>query len=75
MCGAIAAAGLGVGNLPAWLADPEIAAGRLIELQPADPQAPLQSQIAWRNRQIGKALRWFLDELAKPATLTMLSEA
>jgi len=67
-------AGLGVGNLPAWLADPEIAAGRLIELQPADPQAPLQSQIAWRNRQIGKALRWFLDELAKPATLTMLSE-
>lgn len=67
-------AGLGVGHLPAWLADPEIAAGRLVELQLADPRPPLQSQIAWRNRQIGKALRWFLDELAKPATLAMLSE-
>lgn len=67
-------AGLGVGQLPAWLADPEIAAGRLIELQIADPRPPLQSHIAWRNRQIGKALRWFLDELAEPATLAALNE-
>ncbi len=66
-------AGLGVGHLPCWLADPEIAAGRLVELQAAEPRPPLRSHIAWRHRQVGKALQWFLDELARPETIAALS--
>ena len=66
-------AGLGVGHLPGWLADPEIAAGRLVELRTAEAHPPLRSHIAWRNRQVGKALQWFLDELARPEVIAALS--
>lgn len=66
-------AGLGVGHLPGWLADPEIAAGRLVKLEASEPYPPIPSQIAWRNRQVGKALQWFLDELARPEVIAVLS--
>lgn len=66
-------AGLGIGHLPDWLAGPELAAGRLIELQSTDPRPPIQTHIAWRNRQIGKALQWFLDELAKNQVIEALT--
>jgi DNA-binding transcriptional LysR family regulator len=66
-------AGLGVGGLPGWLADPEIAAGRLVELKNGDAHPPIPSHIAWRNRQVGKALQWFLDELARPEVVAALS--
>lgn len=66
-------AGLGVGHLPGWIADPEIAAGRLVELRTAEPHPPIRSHIAWRNRQVGKALQWFLDELARPEVIAALS--
>ena len=58
-------AGLGVGHLPRWLAAPEIAAGRLVEKEVADPRPPMPLHLAWRSRQPGKALAWFLAELAK----------
>ncbi|WP_298395689.1 LysR family transcriptional regulator [uncultured Azonexus sp.] len=66
-------AGLGVGHLPGWIADPEIAAGRLVKLHTAEPHPPIRSHIAWRNRQVGKALQWFLDELARPEVIAALS--
>ena len=57
-------AGLGIGHLPRWLADAEIASGRLVEktLTSSRPAIPLHT--AWRTRQDGKALQWFIDELA-----------
>lgn len=58
-------AGLGIGHLPRWLAAPEIAAGRLVEKEISDPRPAMPLHLAWRSRQPGKALAWFLAELAK----------
>ncbi len=58
-------AGLGIGHLPRWLAAPEIAAGRLVEKAVSDPRPAMPLHLAWRSRQPGKALAWFLAGLAK----------
>lgn len=60
------AAGLGVGHLPRWLAEREAAAGRLMERSLAEARPPMPCYIAWRTRNVGKALAWFLAELEKP---------
>jgi len=65
-------AGLGIGHLPHWLAAPEIAAGRLLEKEIADPRPAMPLHLAWRSRQIGKALAWFLGELEKPEEIEAL---
>lgn len=67
------AAGLGIGHLPAWLAEPEVAAGRLVLKTVADPRPALPLHLAWRTREAGKALKWFLDELAAPALIAELT--
>lgn len=66
-------AGLGIGHLPRWLAEPEIAAGRLIEKAVEEPRPSLPLHLAWRTRQVGRALQWFLDELAKNEQKTALT--
>ncbi len=66
-------AGLGVGHLPAWLAKPEIEAGRLVEKPLAEPRSPMPCHIAWRTRQAGKALDWFLAELEKTEQIEALT--
>lgn len=67
-------AGLGIGHLPHWLAAPEIAAGRLVEKEIADPRPAMPLHLAWRPRQVGKALEWFLGELEKPEEIAALTE-
>lgn len=59
------AVGLGVGHLPPWLAEREVAAGRLLIRRLAEPRAPVPLFTAWRARQGGKALQWFVQELAQ----------
>ena len=66
-------AGLGVGHLPRWLAEPAIQSGKLIEKTLAEPRSPMQCHLAWRSRHTGKALAWFLDELAKQEEITALT--
>lgn len=66
-------AGLGIGHLPHWLAAPELAAGRLIEKQIASPRPTMPLHLAWRSRQIGKALAWFLEELGKKDEIAALT--
>lgn len=66
-------AGLGIGHLPRWLAAPEIAAGRLVDLPLAETRQELPINIAWRSRQVGRALAWFLDRLADEATRRQLT--
>jgi DNA-binding transcriptional LysR family regulator len=65
-------AGLGVGYLPRTLAEPEIAAGRLIavEVESTKPQGFMHA--AWRANRTGKALRWFLREFEKPEVVASL---
>jgi DNA-binding transcriptional LysR family regulator len=58
-------AGLGIGHLPRWLADPEIAAGRLVEKSTEETRPTTPLYLAWRTRQIGRALQWFVDQLSK----------
>ena len=67
------AAGLGIGHLPRWLAAPEIAAGRLVEKALAEPRPAMPLHLAWRSRQPGKALAWFLTELEKPEETAALA--
>ncbi|WP_153132124.1 LysR substrate-binding domain-containing protein [Dechloromonas hortensis] len=66
-------AGLGIGHLPRWLAAPEIAAGRLVEKAVSDPRPAMPLHLAWRSRQPGKALAWFLAELAKNEEIEALT--
>ena len=68
------AAGLGIGHLPRWLAEAEIAAGRLVAKQLAEPRQELPINIAWRSRQIGRALAWFLERLADADTAQNLTK-
>jgi len=64
--------GLGVGYLPRRLAEPEVAAGRLVlrEVESAPPRPQLF--LAWRPDGVGQALQWFLDRLAEPEDLAQL---
>lgn len=66
-------AGLGVGHLPRWLAEREAVAGRLIEKALAEPRPAMPCNLAWRTRNTGKALTWFLDELEKTAEIEALT--
>jgi DNA-binding transcriptional LysR family regulator len=66
-------AGLGIGSLPYWLAEPYLATGRLVRCPLAEPYPPMPSYLAWRTRDIGMAQSWFLDELAKPDVIAALS--
>jgi DNA-binding transcriptional LysR family regulator len=65
-------AGLGVGYLPRMLAEPEIAAGRLIALEVEFTKPLGLMHAAWRANRTGRALRWFLQELEKPEVVARL---
>jgi len=60
-------AGLGVGYLPAHLARPLVAAGRLVVKEVEETKPKAQLCVAWRPRGAGKALRWFLSRLEEPS--------
>jgi DNA-binding transcriptional LysR family regulator len=56
-------AGLGVGFLPVHLIGPELAQGRLIVKEVEEPKPEIPFFIAWRAKDPGRALRWFLSRL------------
>ena len=58
-------AGLGCGFLPAHLAAPEIAAGRLVRKQVEEPRPPLRVHVAWRATRPGNALTWWIDAVTR----------
>lgn len=57
--------GLGVGFLPRHRIGAELADGRLrvLPLQEPSPRQPVS--VAWRSANRGRALRWFVDRLAR----------
>ena len=58
------AAGLGVGYLPLNLAAPAIAAGRLVRKLVEDESDKLtRMTLAWRARDVGRGLKWWLAKL------------
>ncbi len=66
-------AGLGIGHLPGWVARPAIAAGTLIEKKLSEPRPAMPYHIAWRNRHVGQATQWFLNELEKTEVIAALT--
>jgi len=68
-------AGLGVGSLPRWLAEREVAAGRLVrcEWEGGNPRETLH--LAWRSGEAGRALDWFMRALAKPEVFAGVIDA
>jgi DNA-binding transcriptional LysR family regulator len=67
-------AALGVGYLPAHLARPLVAAGRLVVKEVAESKPVAQLYAAWRPRGSGKALKWFLTRLEDEAVRAGLLE-
>jgi DNA-binding transcriptional LysR family regulator len=68
-------AGLGVGFLPVHVAREPLAAGRLVALQVEEPKAPTRLHFAWRPRDAGKALKWWVARLEDPAVRERLLSA
>jgi DNA-binding transcriptional LysR family regulator len=60
-------AGLGVGFLPLKWAEPHLKAGRLVSKAVDGNKASANVYLAWRPRQAGKALKWFVTRLRAPA--------
>jgi DNA-binding transcriptional LysR family regulator len=60
-------AGLGVGFLPVNQANPAVAAGRLVLKQVEEESTKVtRMALAWRPRDAGKALKWWLERLEDP---------
>ena len=57
------AAGLGVGSIPRPLAEVEQAAGRLVIIPTDPPSEAVELSLAWRSRDVGQALQWFIDAI------------
>lgn len=69
--------GLGGGFLPAFLARPYIASGRLVAKKVARPDRQAKVRYAWRQlpgTQPGRALGWWLAQLQQPGTRAALLE-
>lgn len=62
-------AGLGVGSLPRWLADREVAAGRLTACEWAGGNPRETLHLAWRSGESGRALDWWMQALSQPDVL------
>ena len=66
-------AGLGVGFLPRFLAEPEFRKGSLVHVRVEQSRPDASFCVAHRPGVLGKAGRWFLDRLqADPGVLKML---
>ena len=57
-------AGIGIGYLPRKEAEPHLANGTLLEKSLDEPLPYCQLSLAWRSKERGKALNWFLERLA-----------
>lgn len=59
--------GLGVGYLPKYLADEQVALGKLVIKEVAESKPDVLMYYAWRsqNKTVGKAKQWFIKRLEK----------
>ncbi len=58
-------AGLGCGFLPASVAAPEIAAGRLVIKAIDTPRPPTRASAAWKTTRPGNALAWWIEAIGR----------
>ncbi|WP_395780708.1 LysR substrate-binding domain-containing protein [Aquidulcibacter sp.] len=61
-------AGLGVGFLPSFIAEPEFSAGRLVKVHVLQPRPAATFAVVHRRSNLGNAGKWFKTQmLAKPS--------
>ena len=58
-------AGLGIGHVPVGLAAPHLAAGTLVAKQLEEPLPTTTLSLAWRAKERGRALQWWVDRLQR----------
>ena len=68
-------AGLGVGSIPYYLAEEDIAAGLLVEKQVAGVGKSPPLYLAWNANQIGTATHWLVEQLKEQAIFSDLLQA
>lgn len=56
--------GVGIGHLPRHLAEPHLAVGTLVEKQLAEAVPVVPLSLAWRSREKGQALDWWIERLS-----------
>lgn len=55
--------GIGIGHLPRAMVAPHLAIGTLVEKRLAEPAPLVQLSLAWRSREKGRALDWWIENL------------
>lgn len=58
--------GLGVGNLPRWAVEDDLASGRLVVKATAGGNQIETLSLAWRGGESGRALAWLVQRLSRP---------
>lgn len=58
--------GLGVGNLPRWAVEADLASGRLVDKATAGGNQAETLSLAWRGGESGHALAWLIQRLSRP---------
>lgn len=65
--------GLGVGWLPRQRVQGLLDSGQLVEREVVEPREPNTLYVAWRGEGDGRALAWWVEQLAQPALATRLT--
>ncbi len=67
--------GIGVGQVPHYMVAQDIQAGRLVLKETESESIPAPLKIAWRTRQEGNALQWFIDHLRRETPFQEIVES
>ena len=59
--------GVAIGHLPRSMAAPHLAVGTLVEKRLAEPAPVVQQSLAWRSREKGQALGWWVERMSSLA--------
>jgi DNA-binding transcriptional LysR family regulator len=66
--------GLAVGSLPACIAEPAIAQGKLVVRTVTGMREVTRCHLAWRGDEVGKALNWWIERLDCPDLIQRFTE-
>jgi DNA-binding transcriptional LysR family regulator len=66
--------GLAVGSLPACIAEPAIAQGKLVVRTVTGMREVTRCHLAWRDDEVGKALNWWIERLDCPDLIQRFTE-
>lgn len=66
--------GLAVGSLPACVAERAIAQGKLVVRTVAGMREVTPCYLAWRDDEVGKALKWWIERLDQPDLIERFTE-